>query len=462
MAFSFFRRKGKADTPRDEHSASDRVSAQPGAAEESDTLAARRRAARLTEEKIDQIESRMIADAQRSASSPPEGQAPPTAPGRWATVVAQATLPLTDWFEGTSNVLPGGRPSAMAIDINASALPGVLEQAAIQFSSGKVAAAGETLRQALADADLGAFRQLGWLMLLDLHQFTNAKAAFESLALDYAARFESSPPNWSDAPGLAADVEPATANSIVALPARIGDSVGSRIDLIERGMARRRETIIDFGPVQSIDAAGAARLLALLRRFENAPSRFSLIVREPRRLFEAARAAVEPGRRDESDACWMVALFALRLLDEAQRFEDLGIEYCVTYEVSPPSWEARPRSIRLADDAVGASDEQPAAATLIFPPAEPNAFVLAGEIVGRMQDDIKGLRAFSAGRPDVVIDCRALRRIEFAAVGELLNEIVTLRTAGKQVLIVEPNRLVYALMLVMGIQELAEIRERRI
>lgn len=82
--------------------------------------------------------------------------------------------------------------------------------------------------------------------------------------------------------------------------------------------------------------------------------------------------------------------------------------------------------------------------------------------MGRMQDRIKALRVFSGGRPDVVIDCRDLRRIDLAAVGELLNEIVTLRTAGKQVLVVEPNRLVFALMLVMGIQELAEIRERRI
>ena len=55
------------------------------------------------------------------------------------------------------------------------------------------------------------------------------------------------------------------------------------------------------------------------------------------------------------------------------------------------------------------------------PPAEPNAFVLAGEAGGRMQTEIRALRAFSAGRSDVVVDCRALRRIEFVAIGELLR-----------------------------------------
>jgi hypothetical protein len=88
--------------------------------------------------------------------------------------------------------------------------------------------------------------------------------------------------------------------------------------------------------------------------------------------------------------------------------------------------------------------------------------VLSGEVGGRMQTEIRALRAFSAGRSDVVVDCRALRRIEFVAIGELLNETVNLRAAAKQVLFAEPNRLVYALMLVMGIPELAEVRRRRI
>ena len=43
-----------------------------------------------------------------------------------------------------------------------------------------------------------------------------------------------------------------------------------------------------------------------------------------------------------------------------------------------------------------------------------------------------------------------------------MNEVVNLRSAGKQVLLAEPNRLVYALMLVMGVQELAEVRRRKI
>lgn len=460
MAFSFFRRKDKTETPGDPQTGPDGVAIRRPPASASDSLAARRHAARSTEEKIDRIESEMIEAAKGRPTSGSELRAPLA--GKRGMIDAPATLRVTDWFGANSDVLPAARSTAFAIDVNASALPGVLEEAAIEFARGEAATASATLRLALIDADLGDFLKLGWLMLLDLHQLTGARQLFESLALDYAARFDAYPPIWTEGEGSVAGEEQMAAGSIIAFPARIDDAIATRIDLVERGMAKRRETVIDFNAVETIDAAGASRLLTLLRRFENAPSRYALLVRHPQRLFGAARKAIEPGRRDESDACWRLALFALRLLDEAQRFEDLGIEYCVTYEVSPPSWEPLPRSIRLVGKALEPVDRGLGVATAIAPPAEPSAFVLAGEMIGRMHDRIKALRAFSGGRPDVVIDCRKLRRIDFVAVGELLNEIVTLRTAGKQVLVVEPNRLVFALMLVMGIHELAEIRERRI
>ena len=95
-------------------------------------------------------------------------------------------------------------------------------------------------------------------------------------------------------------------------------------------------------------------------------------------------------------------------------------------------------------------------------PAESGAFRLAGEVTGRIQKEISALRAWAHDRRDVIVDCRDLVRLDFVAAGELLNEVVTLRSAGKSVLFVEPDFVVLALMHVMGIHELAEIRGRRI
>ena len=88
--------------------------------------------------------------------------------------------------------------------------------------------------------------------------------------------------------------------------------------------------------------------------------------------------------------------------------------------------------------------------------------MLRGELVGRIAQELATLRAYAADRADAVIDCRALRRVDFAAAGELLNEIVALVSAGKTVLFVEPSAIIEALFAVMGIDEVADIRRRRI
>jgi anti-anti-sigma regulatory factor len=179
----------------------------------------------------------------------------------------------------------------------------------------------------------------------------------------------------------------------------------------------------------------------------------------------------------------MLALQALRILGRQQDFDDLGIEYCVTYEVSPPSWEPIDATVRVVSPREPEPAESLLAADLLAlvpatGPSKPGdapdesaraslperagsgasatngAFVLQGEL--------QALRSFASGRGDVVVDCRSLRRMEFVAAGDLLNEVATLRSAGRQVLFVEPNYLVYALMLVMGIHDLAEIRRRKV
>ena len=456
MVFSLFNRKDRQDSRRAREAVLARTAdSRPGP--NPDTLAAQREAARRTEEKINQIESEMIAAAavaRAGADRPPMG--PATAARAEAPTVPQAARPAPVADPATAFL--GDQAGAMAIDVNGSALPSVLEEAAILYSNGQAQPASLALRQALADSGLGAYQSLAWLMLLDLHQALGDRQSFEALALEYAARFESSPPGWSEQLGApASGARAGAANGIAAVdfPAILDAAVAAQVDSIVAASARRRETVADFGRVESVDADAAEALLRLLRHFEKSPN--ALVVRGGEALFAAARNAIEPGRRDPSEAGWMLALQALRVLGRQQAFEDLSIEYCVTYEVSPPSWEPIATTVRAGE---------PVAADLAAPVApqrqEADAFALRGDVVGRMQAELQGLRTHAAARREVVVDCRGLRRMEFVAAGDLLNEVVTMRSAGKQVLFVEPNYLVYALMLVMGIQELAEIRRRKI
>ena len=64
-----------------------------------------------------------------------------------------------------------------------------------------------------------------------------------------------------------------------------------------------------------------------------------------------------------------------------------------------------------------------------------------GELLGLPTETVYGLGARAdagtvregCARAEVVVDCRGLRRLDFVAAGELLNEVVSLRTGGKGV-----------------------------
>ncbi len=500
MVFSLFSRKEKVESKKDSRAVS-RADSRAGGGVHS--LAAQREAARRTEEQIDRIESEMIAAeavARAGMSSlPTKPIAADGAPAGANAARGGANAERAGaTVEGGTSLVLGDAADAMAIDVNGPALPAILEEAAILYSNGQAQAAALVLRQSLEDPELAGYQPLAWLMLLDLHQCVGDRAGFEAIALQYAARFESSPPGWSDAlsplrtAAAAAAAAPtptaegAVPSRVLALAGAIDASIAERAAHFAEAAAVDAE--IDCSQAASIDAAGAQALLALLARFERAKSGLAVVGAE--RLFTVARAAIEPGRRDPSESCWMLALQALRILGRQQEFDDLGIEYCVTYEVSPPSWEPIGETIRVACAnaavAPSAATQSPAPGAALLPaalcetmpqpasaraaaPAAPGsfaapggAFVLQGEVLGRMQDELRSLRSFASGRGDVVVDCRSLRRMEFVAAGDLLNEVATMRSAGRQVLFVEPNYLVYALMLVMGIHDLAEIRRRRV
>ena len=57
------------------------------------------------------------------------------------------------------------------------------------------------------------------------------------------------------------------------------------------------------------------------------------------RLFHVLQEAAPTGVRDADPAFWLTRLDALRLANRADQFDEAAIDYCVTYEVSPPSWE---------------------------------------------------------------------------------------------------------------------------
>ncbi len=475
MVFSLFGWKGKPAPPKAGTGSPARAPNRPPDARMA--LEAQREAARVTSRKIDEIESEMMSlggatDRVAPGTTQSAAVSPTTmAPALSAAAVAPAPGFIADAPPENNKVvrlpprnrggghgttaLIGHTVDANAIDIFGSTLPPLLEEAAILYANGQSQQAEAVLRQSLEDPSTESARPLVWMMLLDLYQTTGDKLSFEEAALAYASKFEASAPGWEEeqASAPAGPSAPGSSPS-AALPAHLNERVAGLCDRVARSTNRKGDAVIDCAAVRTVEASGAAPLVALVESFAAAGR--GLVVVQPAVLFKAARDAVETGRRDASPACWMLALLALRLLGERQQFEDLAIEYCVTYEVSPPSWEPLPNWIRIDARTRGG-----APAPLAHDPRSA-AFSFTGDVLGRMEAELSALRAYANARGDVVIDCRRLRRIDFVAAGELLNVIVALGGAGKQVLFVEPNHLVLALLMLMGIVDLVEVRSRRV
>ena len=446
-----------------------------------------REIARLTTAKIDEIESEMIASARPLASPMRNGSAQaglagtvyvPSKAAKAASAVAAPALHgapagnaprpavsaagMRDMAADTSIILGdgGGADAGLSMEVGASSLPPAFEEAAVLYSNGQGTAAAMILWQSIKENQAGGQGRQAWAMLFDLYQASGSKEEFESLAIDYSARFETSPPTWDALfapPDADARPAAATAPAAVALSAALDAQSVRQLEQVHRFAQRNRSVQLDAGAVRSVDPIGADLLLRVITAFAKAQR--ELCIHGVESLLGVLAGATEPGRRDPSESCWLLQLELLRLLGRQQEFEDLSIDYCVTYEVSPPPWEPMPACIRT-EAAGSAAAPPPAAPDPVFA-VERDAFVLRGELEGRASEALAALRAYSADRAETLIDCRGLRRLDFTAAGELLNEVVALRTGGKYLVFKDLNHLVAALLTVMGIPDLAEIRLRR-
>ena len=476
MFFSIFGRRKEGKAKRRSSRDGDPTTVQSTTTGPTTTIS-QREIARRTAEKIDEIESQMdLAIPAKVVKSDPQAQPPsggataaipprpepvpihqdnmvmfPTAqpPGAGRAGAAEGT----GGPEPSTSVILGATGSADSVEVLNSGLLPVFEEAAVLYANKQSTASAMILWQAIKENRLGQHTAQAWMMLFELYQAAGRKPEYESLAIDFASRFESSPPTWADdlAPPPEAAPAPA-ASSAITFPDALNAGAIKQTEMLQRAFQRSRPAEVDFSHVRSVDAAGAEPLLRVLVDLRRHSRQLSLAGVDELRI--ALGRAIQNGRRDDSDACWLLLLETLRFLGEQQQFEDLAIEYCVTYEVSPPSWEPLPPSIRLQSSPLTTMVERPVA------DVSDDAFSLAGEIDGRPDDVFKALKTYARDRVEVVVDCRRLRRIDFVCAGELLNEIAALRATGKVLVLRELSHLVACLMMVMGIHDLAELNLR--
>ncbi len=144
------------------------------------------------------------------------------------------------------------------------------------------------------------------------------------------------------------------------------------------------------------------------------------------------------------------------LQGKSEPFEELGLEYAVAYEMSPPIWEVYVNSV---SETAARTPAVPAAAA---PAARPAAgFVLKGVISTASQNQFAELAAHAASGSEIVVDMGKVLRIDFAAGAQFFEVVKAIQLAGKRVILSNLSELNAALLEAFGFNRHAILIRRK-
>lgn len=340
----------------------------------------------------------------------------------------------------------------------------VVEQAAMLYASGQPRETIILLEDVLR-SDPGARIEI-WFMLFELYALQSTRNAFEDLALKFVEKFKRSAPDWEHALSLKGTAAPAAAvpdaakggSGYFALTGELtAESLAAQLQPYAALDAKGQPVRVEFAKVTGLDGAAATALRGWLTQKVKSKRQWQGLMALSEKLdtrYEVMRPA------QEDIPFWLLQLDLLQMLGKQEEFENLAVDYAVTYEVSPPSWDARKvvgeAAAETAAAKSAASDKARAAEK-----ADEDVFVLKGVIADGDGEQLTALRAYANGRNHLHLDFQKVVRMDFSSAGWLLNMLIAFHQEGKTTIITGASELIIGLFRVLGITELAQVVRRR-
>jgi hypothetical protein len=356
-----------------------------------------------------------------------------------------------------------------------------LDEAVIAFANADFQFCEQSLRRLMEGRGVRAQHAETWLVLFDLYRATGLQPQFETLAAAYAQRFGSSAPQWYSLPKMVAEAladQPIQRSSGGHGEVNVGWSCPERLDIESVGRLRSQTLqlplpwVFDWSPLKTIEPEAAMQLSTLFRLWSGQAVDMHWLAGD--RLFQVLHDAAPTGVRDADPAFWLTRLDALRLANRADQFDEAAIDYCVTYEVSPPSWEPARCKVAISG---GSANTRAAASSMMSevstgfmetgtdedPASVAIAHVsLSGQLLGDISATLGHMLEQLGDCTVVNVSCARLIRVDFIAAGDLLNWVLARRTEGRAVQLTEAHRLVALFFGAMGINEHARVMVRKV
>jgi anti-anti-sigma regulatory factor len=368
------------------------------------------------------------------AAAPRKPEGKPQAAPRQAPLAADSDFSIDDFDSDDFT-----ESSVMGIDVDhdADPLQSCVEQVVVLYANGQDGAA-RSLLETFVRSYHGPEGRRFWLLLFDLLQAMGDRAAFEKLGTDYAEACEMSPPTWTQESPAAKQAAGAVGPRKIFLQGVLTSEGALPVTELAKLIEQKAQVTVDCTKLIGCDDEVAGQLADLLSQARKA--RLSVTLGGVDVFIDRLNSRMVAGDTAHEPA-WRLLLELLQRHGTQEAFEERAVDFAVTFELSPPSWE--PRLAALAP-ATSAAAELPS----------DGAHYLSGDLKGCRFEE---LSAVIDGSEHPILDFSGVRRLDFVSAGQLVNRLAPYKAAGRDIVIRSPNHLVAELMAVVGLNKQARI-----
>ena len=358
-----------------------------------------------------------------------------------------------------------------------------LEEAAIRFANGDDEGAEAGLLDILGPGGSRQDHPESWLTLFDLYRATEQQDKFELAAIQFVERFNRSAPQWFSMPAMVKMLNPQrlkTGNGPTSdwiCPSTVGiQTVAALKAALDKASM---PWCLDWTNLKSIEASAVEPLHQVFSTWATQPVQLRFI--GDLQLQKVLQSATPSNNRSTAQDCWNLRMQALRVTHRPDDFELAALDFCVTYEVSPPAWESARCEYKPLDSTgntlgsetiIGDVSRDFASSQQMSRPGGDSQLdsqmsamrpsnVLSVELSGTIQGDaiavLDKLGHKLHGADIMLISCTKLIRVDFSAAGTLLNWVSARQAENRTVQFADVNRLVAAFFNVIGITENATV-----
>ena len=372
-----------------------------------------------------------------------------------------------------------------ALEVQEIAHDAELEEASISFANSDDAAAESALLAMLAPGGSRSGQSEIWMALFDLYRATDSQEKFENAAIGFVQKFDRSAPQWFSMPEMVKQL--AGPASQVAVAGQTADWICSSSMGIQTVAALKAALAkapmpwrLNWTNLKTIEPNAVEPLCKVFAGWSAQPVQLRFM--GDAHFHQILQKATPSGDRATPQDWWQLRMEALRVTHRPDEFELAALDFCVTYEVSPPAWEvARCEYKSMDNQGVALSgntiigdvyrDSTPSSLSAFDGDTHMDSLLsqmsnlLSVELSGHIEGDaiamLEKLETKLMGADIMIISCAKLIRVDFSAAGTLLNWVSARQAENRAVQFSDVNRLVAAFFNVIGITEHAKVTTRR-